>query len=71
MSEQERNTLFELMGSRDRSPDCGGFYPKVLKNPLLAPLFPSDIEPVMDKQYMFLSQFLEVRLCIQMSMDTP
>ncbi|MFC3804296.1 globin [Cohnella sp. GCM10012308] len=34
-----------------------GFYPKVLQHPLLAPLFPEDITPVMDKQYMFLTQF--------------
>lgn len=58
MSEQERNTLFELMGGAETVRRIvEAFYPKVLKNPLLAPLFPSDIEPVMDKQYMFLSQF--------------
>ncbi|GAA0136531.1 group 2 truncated hemoglobin YjbI [Paenibacillus sp. YSY-4.3] len=33
------------------------FYPKVKANPLLGPLFPEDIKPVMEKQYMFLSQF--------------
>lgn len=33
------------------------FYPKVQAHPLLAPLFPEDIRPVMEKQYMFLSQF--------------
>ncbi|MDO7907096.1 globin [Paenibacillus sp. JX-17] len=33
------------------------FYPKVQQNPLLGPLFPADIHPVMEKQYMFLSQF--------------
>ncbi len=33
------------------------FYPKVQENPLLGPLFPEDIYPVMEKQYMFLSQF--------------
>lgn len=33
------------------------FYPKVQENPLLGPLFPDDIYPVMEKQYMFLSQF--------------
>lgn len=58
MSEQERNTLFELMGGAETVRRIvEAFYPRVLKNPLLAPLFPSDIEPVMDKQYMFLSQF--------------
>lgn len=33
------------------------FYPKVQKDPLLSPLFPADINPVKEKQYMFLSQF--------------
>lgn len=32
------------------------FYPKVLQHPLLAPLFPENIEPVMEKQYQFLTQ---------------
>jgi hemoglobin len=34
------------------------FYPKVQVHPLIGPLFPEDINPVIDKQYMFLSQFL-------------
>ncbi|AJS60086.1 globin domain-containing protein [Paenibacillus sp. IHBB 10380] len=33
------------------------FYPRVQKHPLIGPLFPQDISDVMDKQYMFLSQF--------------
>ncbi|MNI25446.1 Group 2 truncated hemoglobin YjbI [compost metagenome] len=33
------------------------FYPKVQSNPVIGPLFPEDIEPVMEKQYMFLTQF--------------
>ncbi|MBW7456984.1 globin [Paenibacillus sepulcri] len=33
------------------------FYPRVQKHPLLAPLFPEDIFPVMEKQALFLSQF--------------
>lgn len=33
------------------------FYPIVQQNEQLAPLFPEDIQPVIDKQYMFLSQF--------------
>jgi hemoglobin len=33
------------------------FYPKVQAHPLLGPLFPEDITPVMEKQYMFLTQF--------------
>lgn len=34
------------------------FYPKVQAHPLLAPLFPENIIPVMEKQYLFLTQFL-------------
>ena len=34
------------------------FYPKVQQHPLLAPLFPPDIKPVMEKQHQFLTQLL-------------
>ncbi|MFC5452106.1 globin domain-containing protein [Paenibacillus aestuarii] len=33
------------------------FYPKVLAHPLLAPIFPEEIEPLIEKQYQFLTQF--------------
>ncbi|SFK79978.1 hemoglobin [Paenibacillus sp. 1_12] len=33
------------------------FYPLVQAHPLLGPLFPVNIEPVMEKQIMFLTQF--------------
>jgi len=33
------------------------FYPKVQQNAQLGPLFPKDITPVMEKQYLFLTQF--------------
>lgn len=33
------------------------FYLRVQAHPLLAPLFPEDIEPVMERQFMFLTQF--------------
>lgn len=33
------------------------FYPKVMADPRLRPIFPDDIEPVMEKQFMFLTQF--------------
>lgn len=52
------STIFEAVGG------VGGikrivqaFYPKVLKNPLIGPLFPADIDPVMERQTLFLSQF--------------
>lgn len=34
------------------------FYPKVQAHPLLAPLFPEEIEPVIERQYLFLTQYL-------------
>lgn len=34
------------------------FYPKVQEHPLLAPLFPTDLKPVMERQYLFLTQYL-------------
>jgi hemoglobin len=33
------------------------FYARVQKNELLAPLFPENIQPVIDKQILFLTQF--------------
>ena len=33
------------------------FYPIVLRHPEIASLFPQDIEPVMEKQMLFLTQF--------------
>ncbi|EXX84667.1 globin [Paenibacillus darwinianus] len=33
------------------------FYPRVQADPLLSPLFPQDITPVLEKQYLFLTQF--------------
>ncbi|WEK53450.1 MAG: globin [Candidatus Cohnella colombiensis] len=51
-------TLYEMIGGADTVRDVvEKFYPKVQANPLIGPLFPDDIRPVMDKQYMFLSQF--------------
>lgn len=51
--------LYEAIGGADTIRDIvTRFYPKVQENPLLAPLFPEDINPVMEKQYLFLTQFL-------------
>jgi hemoglobin len=33
------------------------FYPKVQVDPDLSPIFPEDLNPVMEKQFLFLSQF--------------
>lgn len=51
-------TMFEELGGQQGIRKIvDAFYPKVLKDPLLAPLFPKDVSSVMDKQEMFLSQF--------------
>lgn len=52
------NTYYELMGGAPTVRKLvEAFYPKVLEHPLLAPIFPEDITPVMEKQYEFLTQF--------------
>lgn len=51
-------TLYEAIGGGETVRRMvEAFYPKVQAHPLLGPLFPEDIMPVMEKQYMFLSQF--------------
>jgi hemoglobin len=51
--------LYEAIGGADAIREVvTRFYPKVQAHPLLAPLFPKDIDPVIEKQYLFLSQFL-------------
>lgn len=49
---------FELIGGAETIRKIvEAFYPKVQRNPEIGPLFPEDITPVMEKQYMFLTQF--------------
>ncbi|MFC4776785.1 globin [Paenibacillus sp. GCM10023252] len=53
------NTIYEAIGGAETVRRMvEAFYPKVQQNELLGPLFPQDIDPVMDKQYQFLTQFL-------------
>lgn len=53
-----RASLYELLGGAEGVRRLvEAFYPKVQQDPLIGPLFPEDIYPVMEKQYMFLSQF--------------
>lgn len=52
------DSLYEQLGGAETIRNLVEvFYPKVQANPLLGPLFPEDIYPVMEKQYMFLTQF--------------
>ncbi|MCR8632862.1 globin [Paenibacillus radicis (ex Xue et al. 2023)] len=56
-SQQER-TLFEMIGGETTVRRIvEAFYPLVQAHQLLGPLFPENIEPVMEKQYLFLTQF--------------
>jgi hemoglobin len=54
----EHKTPYEAIGGAEtvqRLVDA--FYKRVVKDPDLSPIFPEDILPVRDKQYLFLTQF--------------
>lgn len=52
------STIYEAVGGATGIESIvEAFYPKVQRHPLLAPLFPADIIPVMEKQKKFLTQF--------------
>ncbi|WP_090977813.1 globin [Paenibacillus sp. CF384] len=52
------NTIYEAVGGvAGIKGIVESFYSKVQKNPLIGPLFPPNIQPVMEKQTMFLTQF--------------
>ncbi|WP_028546838.1 globin [Paenibacillus taiwanensis] len=56
--ERYHQTIYEAIGGEQTVRRMvEAFYPRVQSEPLLAPLFPEDITPVMEKQFMFLSQF--------------
>ncbi|MDO3410979.1 globin [Saccharibacillus sp. CPCC 101409] len=51
-------TLYEQLGeSAGLRRIIETFYGKVVQEPLLAPLFPEDITPVIERQHQFLTQF--------------
>jgi hemoglobin len=51
-------SLYEALGgARSLRLIVESFYPKVQAHPLLGPLFPQDIDPIIEKQYLFLTQF--------------
>jgi len=55
-------SIYELLGGDEGLRRLvEAFYPKVQRDPLIGPLFPENIDPVMEKQYMFLSQFPMMR----------
>lgn len=52
------STVYEAIGGEETVRRLvEAFYPLVQRDPLIGPLFPEDITPVMEKQFMFLSQF--------------
>lgn len=58
MRQYEYETLYEAIGGASAVRSIvEHFYPKVQADPLLGPIFPEDIKPVMEKQYLFLTQF--------------
>lgn len=51
-------TIYERIGGAKKVRQLvEAFYPRVQAHPLLKTIFPEDIEPVMEKQYLFLTQF--------------
>jgi hemoglobin len=51
-------TLYERMGGADAIRRLvEAFYPRVIQDPDLRDLFPDDIAPVQERQYLFLTQF--------------
>lgn len=59
MQTGDSQSPFETVGGAETIAKLvDAFYPRVQKHPDLAPIFPEDIQPVRDKQYLFLTQFL-------------
>ncbi|MEJ8303737.1 globin [Saccharibacillus sacchari] len=51
-------TIYQQLGESDGLRNIiETFYGNVVREPLLAPLFPEDMGPVMEKQHQFLTQF--------------
>ncbi|WP_248928098.1 globin [Paenibacillus hamazuiensis] len=55
---EQYQTIYEAIGgAKTVRRLVEAFYPKVQADPLIGPLFPDDITPVQEKQYLFLTQF--------------
>lgn len=58
MSMDSGLTIYQQLGESDGLRNIiETFYGNVVREPLLAPLFPEDMGPVMEKQHQFLTQF--------------
>jgi len=53
----EKTLYDEIGGETTIRKLVAAFYPKVYDDPELSPLFPGDMETIMHKQYLFLTQF--------------
>ncbi|WP_234978383.1 globin domain-containing protein [Bacillus tuaregi] len=57
MSKSNLTTIFDQIGAEKIEELVLAFYPKVYSDPDLSPLFEGDIQEIMRKQRMFLTQF--------------
>ena len=58
MSEPQFGTIYDKIGTEKIKQLVQAFYPKVYDDPDLSPLFEGDMDEIMRKQRMFLTQFL-------------
>ncbi|MRG29314.1 globin [Laceyella tengchongensis] len=58
MMDQTKTPYEAIGGAKTVRAIVEAFYPRVQAHPLLKPIFPEDITPVMEKQRLFLTQFL-------------
>lgn len=58
MTEPRLQTLYEQIGGDTIDKLVKAFYPKVYADPTISPLFEGDMNIIMEKQRMFLTQFL-------------
>lgn len=52
------NTIYQALGAENLTLLIDEFYDRVQQDPVISPLFTTDITIVKQKQYMFLTQFL-------------
>ncbi|PWK13443.1 globin [Tumebacillus permanentifrigoris] len=58
MHDTPEKTVYELIGGAETIRKLvDAFYKRVGQHPDLIPIFPKDLDPVADKQYLFLTQF--------------
>ena len=58
MSEPQFGTIYDKIGAEKINQLVQAFYPKVYDDPDLSPLFEGDMDEIMRKQRLFLTQFL-------------